>query len=146
MPDAHVTSLPPSQAARLSLLVRATLAFVFVYHGVVPKLVTRDPDELAMLAAIGLSPDGAGVLLMAIGVAEVLWGLAFLVLRRVGWLMLSTAVVMIVVLGGVAVTSPRYLTSAFNPVTLNLSVAVLALVGWLLSDGSGAGAPGDGSP
>ena len=32
---------------------------------------------------------------------------------------------------GVAVTSPSYLTAAFNPLTLNLSVAVLAVVGLL---------------
>lgn len=125
-------TLPAAQAARVARVVRWTLAFVFVYHGVAPKLLTRDPDELAMLAGLGVPADRAPTLLAAIGVAEVAWGLAFLALPRSGSLLLATSFTMVTVLAGVAATSPRYLTSAFNPVTLNLSVAALALVGWLL--------------
>ena len=127
-------TLPAAQAARVARVVRWTLAFVFVYHGVAPKLLTRDPDELAMLAGLGVPPDRAPTLLAAIGVAEVAWGLAFLALPRSGSLLLATALTMVTVLAGVAATSPQYLTSAFNPVTLNLSVAALALVDWLLTE------------
>jgi hypothetical protein len=34
---------------------------------------------------------------------------------------------------GVSISSPAYLTAAFNPLTLNLAVAVLAAVGLLVA-------------
>ena len=52
------TDLNPKDAAQHALvhgIARAALAFVFIYHGLVPKLLHPHADEIAMLGAAGFS-------------------------------------------------------------------------------------------
>jgi DoxX-like family len=44
---------------------------------------------------------------------------------------LVNIVAMLVALGNVAIMSPSYLVAAFNPVTLNLAMIALSLVGYI---------------
>ena len=119
------------QRAVIHAVARVCIALVFLYHGLIPKLLYHDPTELAMLLATGL-PDALGDrALIAIGLGEVAFAGVLLAAWRTRWLLLATAVAMIGALGGVAVSSPGVLRAAFNPVTLNLSVAALAVIGWV---------------
>lgn len=68
---------------------------------------------------------------VAVGLGEVAFAGVLLAAWRARWLLLATAVVMVGALGGVALSSPGVLPAAVNPVTLNLSVAALAVIGWL---------------
>jgi hypothetical protein len=47
--------------------------------------------------------------------------------------LLVNAVLMVVATIVVAFWSPEYLTAAFNPVSLNLSVCALSVIGWIAS-------------
>ncbi len=105
---------------------RLTISFVWLWHGLVPKLLFRNADELIMLRESGLHAAA----LPFIGSAEVLIGLAGLLLWRWRPYLLLTAAAMLLALVAVALRSPEYLRAAFNPVTLNLSVFALGLVGW----------------
>ncbi len=121
--------VPPEVVRTCSLiygLARMAVVFVWLWHGLVPKLLFQQQDELRMLRDAGVS---AGVLPW-FGGAEVAFGLAGLVFWRWRAYMAVTAVVMVVALGGVALRSPEYLTAAFNPVTLNIAVFALSVVGW----------------
>lgn len=122
----------PEASATLSLVhatARLTVAFVWIWHGLVPKLLYRDPSELAMLVQSNL-PD---TFTTPVGIAEILIGLTVLVAWKLRPVFPATILLMIAATAGVTVRSPQYLTAAFNPVTLNLSVAALALIGWLSS-------------
>jgi hypothetical protein len=119
------------QRAVIHAVARLGIALVFLYHGLVPKLLYHDPTELAMLLAAGV-PDALGDrALIAIGLGEVAFAGVLLAAWRTSWLLLATAVAMVGALGGVAASSPSVLRTAFNPVTLNLSVAALAVIGWV---------------
>jgi len=127
--------IPPATALRNSAIygiARVSLAFIWIYHGLVPKLLLRHPDELALLARAGVSPAAAPALVRVLGAAEIAFGLALLVAWRSRPLLLATIALMLLATLGVAFSSPGMLGAAFNPVTLNLAVAALALVGYLV--------------
>lgn len=64
-------------------LARWGLALLFLYHGIVPKLLWLSPGELEMIRAHGF--EQARLLAALAGVAEVVLALALLVVRRRRW-------------------------------------------------------------
>ncbi|MDQ2665077.1 MAG: DoxX-like family protein [Gemmatimonadota bacterium] len=113
--------------ARLALIV------IFLYQGLVPKLLYRHASELRMLSNAGLPADTGGRVLIAIGIVEVALGAALLLRWRARWPIVVILALMPVALIGVAIFSPTELVRAFNPVTFNIAVAALAGVAWLTS-------------
>lgn len=112
---------------------RLALVVIFLYQGLVPKLLYRHPSELRMLSNSGLSADTAGRVLVAIGIAEVALGAALFLRWRARWPVAVILALMPVALVEVAVFSPAVLVGAFNPVAFNIAVAALAGVTWLTS-------------
>ena len=96
-------------------LARSAVAFVWLYQGIVPKLVRHDRDELAMLRAGGLSAAAARRACDGFGWAEVAVGLAVALAWRSRWPLWLTAAAMPVALAGVAVTSPAHLARGVQP-------------------------------
>jgi uncharacterized protein YjeT (DUF2065 family) len=112
---------------------RLALAIVFLYEGLVPKLIYRHSSELIMLSDAGLHPEAAGRMLTAVGLFEVALGAVLLTAWRAQWLFALILLLMPVALVAVSVVSPSVLAAAFNPVALNVAVAALAIVAWLTS-------------
>ncbi len=128
--------LDPAVALRQTIihaLARLALAVIWLFQGLVPKLIYRHPDELRMVMDAGVSPDRAPAAVMAAGILEVLLGLAMVLAWRARSLFLANVLLMIVATIAVACYSPSYLVAAFNPVVLNLAVLVLAVLGYLAS-------------
>lgn len=122
----------PETSMRLSLIhaiARMSIAFVWIWHGLVPKLLFRHIDERRMLTQAGLPV----ALLPWIGVLEICFGLLILVAWRRRPILIVNIVLMFAATLAVAARSPAYLVAAFNPVTLNLAVAALASIGWIAS-------------
>ncbi len=121
--------IEPSASMRYSLIhltARLTLALVWLYQGLVPKVIFRNSDELAMLRAAGLSDSAARGLSVGIGWCEVALGLLLLLAWRSRWPLWFTLVAMPAAALAVALQSPRFLVAAFNPVSLNVAVFALA--------------------
>jgi hypothetical protein len=126
--------IDPASAVRQALvagLARIAIAAILAYHGLVPKLLGPHADELAMLQDAGIPAARAGDLAMCIGVVELLIAVLLLVAWRQRWLVWLILALMPVATVGVALSSPRYLGAAFNPVSLNLAVAALAVIALL---------------
>ncbi len=124
--------LQPEQTMRLAVahaIARASIAFVWLWHGLVPKLIFRDHDEQTMLAQAGMALRW----LPWIGAAEIILGLLVLALWRWRGMFPLQIALMLCALLAVALRSHAYLTHAFNPVTLNLLVAAAAAAGWFTS-------------
>lgn len=109
-------------------LCRVTIAFIWFYHGLVPKLLGPHPDELAMNMAMGLSPLNASRLAVLGGVLEILFALLILLCWRQRWPLQLTVAAMVALLVFAAVAQPALLAGAFNPLTTNLAVLVLAVL------------------
>ena len=123
--------LDPSVAMRLSVInfaARLSLAVVWLYEGLVPKLIFLHPDETAMLQAMGLSEAGAHRFCTAVGLAEVGLGMSLLLLWRSRWPLWLTLFLMPLALLAVAMRSPSFLAGPFNPAVLNISVFAVVLI------------------
>lgn len=132
------TGLTPEQARRNALVhaaARVSLAAVFIYHGLVPKLLARHPSEIAMLDDAGVPASLAAPLLVGVGLAEVLFGVALLAAWLHRWPMVACLAAMAVATVSVALHSPATFVAAFNPFSLNLLVATLATVDLIVLDG-----------
>jgi hypothetical protein len=129
----------PEDSIRFAIIngfARAGVGAVWIYHGLVPKIMATHPDEVAMLVDAGVSATSAPSVTLAAGWLEVGVGLATLFTAR-RWPLLATIIVMAGATIGVALFSPRFLGAPFNPVSLNLLMATLAVVGLV----AGARAP-----
>ena len=58
------------QRAVIHAVARLGIALVFLYHGLVPKLLVPGPDELAMLLAAGVPASAADRALIVIGLGR----------------------------------------------------------------------------
>ncbi len=128
--------IPPNVALRNSVVhtvARVTLAFVFFYQGIVPKLITQHNDELILLRALGVRAERVALALGAAGVLEVLLACCVIAFWWSKWPLILTLVLMVVATVVISFVAPAYLTAAFNPVALNAAVAATAIVD-LLTD------------
>ena len=112
-------------------LSRATVVLVWIYHGLVPKILGPHRDELYLAAIHGLSIDTLTHLLKAAGALEVVFGVMILLLWHSRWPFVISIAVLAVLLVDVAMMAPEYLRAAFNPVSLNLSVISLSAIGFV---------------
>ena len=119
---------------RVYAIARITVAFIWIWHGLVPKLIANDPVEASPLLAMGLDDETAWSIVTATGVGEILFGLLILILWRQRWPLLLTIAAMAGLLVGVFFTSASLLLGAFNPLTINLAVMALSAIAWYSSE------------
>ena len=125
----------PEQAIRQSLIhaiSRVAIAAIFIYHGLIPKLLARNVDEIAMLRDAGVAAGVAGSVVTALGILELSFAAALIVAWHRRWPMFVCLALMLLATAAVGMISPRYFQAAFNPLTLNLSVAGLASIDLLV--------------
>jgi hypothetical protein len=109
-------------------IARCGLAFVFSYHGLVPKLLAHHADEIAMLRDAGIPVERATSGVLIFGIAEVAFAFCLLLFWHHRWPLIVSIAAMCLGLAGVAINSPRFLYAAFNPVSLNVLVICLAAI------------------
>lgn len=122
--------LEPKIALRLSAIhacSRLAIAIIWVWQGLLPKLLFNDADERVMMAASHLST----ALVPLMGVIEIAIAACAILSWRKRSFFVFNVVAMVAALVNVAVMSPSYLVAAFNPVTLNLAMIALSLVGYI---------------
>ncbi|MFJ3052555.1 DoxX-like family protein [Pseudomonas nitroreducens] len=112
-------------------IARLALSLVFLYHGLVPKLLFLSPDEVRMIEAHGWPLSTQRIAEVA-GAAEIVLALAILLLRRSRWPLWLAAAALVGLLVDVALFAPELLLGAFNPVSTNfaaLALCAIALLG-----------------
>ena len=122
--------ITPQASFRFALIhafARLGIAFIWLWQGLMPKLLFPSPDEQMMMTAAGLRIS----FLPFIGVFELLFAAATLALWRWRGFFILNVLAMVGALATVALSSPAYLVTAFNPVTLNIATIVLSFIGYL---------------
>jgi len=113
---------------------RTTLAFIWIYQGLVPKLIFGETSgELETLRTSGIFPGSEKYVLNTAGAIEMLLGFLMVALWRTGWLLPLNIVILMLLGTAAAIVEPSLLVRQFNPVTLNLAMVVLAAIGWRAS-------------
>jgi len=104
------------------------VAFVFLYHGLVPKLLLVHSSEVDLVSAtptMGLDP---ALLVRLAGVAEVALALLIIVFWQRAWPLYFAALALVFLMAASLVFVPAISVAAFNPVSL--TATSLALV-WI---------------
>ena len=109
------------------MLARRVVAFIFFYHGLVPKILFPSETEIRMIEAHGLPLDPLWVARVG-GLFEILLACALLLCSRQVWSLYAAAFMLVVLLLDVAIFSTDLLFDAFNPVTLNISALALVVI------------------
>ena len=113
-------------------LSRFVLASSWIYHGLFPKLLFLAPLEQEMSGSIGLSEPNTLLLIKSAGIAEIVFGTLTLVLYRNTKILYLNILAFAALLCFVILMTPHLMAEAFNPVTTNIPLMVLAFV--LLQD------------
>ncbi len=109
-------------------ICRFSIAFVWLYQGLVPKLLGPHQDELFMNRAAGMSEATATLIPYAGGELEMLLGVLILVFYKDRWPFLVTIIAMLVLFVLSAIYAPMFIISAFNSTTINLSIVALSAI------------------
>jgi len=113
---------------RINWIARGGLAFMFAYHGLVPKLLWLSQGERTMMQAHGI--EQVQVFATLAGVGEIVLALWLVLSPRSAWPIAVAATALVGLLVDVAVFSPAMLREAFNPVSLNVAGLALCAVAW----------------
>lgn len=127
---------PASQYRRffMTMIISMLFCFVWFYHGLFPKVLMQHPLEVSMLADMsGLQESSAKKAVFWIGICEIVFALCWLSPygKR---LLFGLQMALFPILTASTVFSDVSLSTApFNPVTLNASLWVLTIIGFVLS-------------
>lgn len=113
---------------RINWIARGGLAFMFGYHGLVPKLLWLSPGERTMIQSHGINQ--VELFANMAGACEIALALWLLLAPRSFWPLAVAALVLISLLLDVAIFNPSMLRDAFNPVSLNVAGIALCAVAW----------------
>lgn len=126
---------PKTQYRRFFSYYAITLLFIFIwlYQGVVPKIIGQHPLEIEMLTK--LSPfemTQATDAIIWVGVLEVVIALLFSLRKFHKALLLAQIVLFPLLTIGAVIAAPHVATSPFNVITLNVTLWVLSIIALLL--------------
>jgi DoxX-like family len=117
------------ERALLHAVSRWTLALIWIYQGIVPKLLFQNSGELNIVRATRLAVGHESELLSAIGVAEMIFGLLHLFPWRSRVVLKIDSPLLILLLIGGLFSGASILVAPFNAVTLTLAMIALAVIG-----------------
>jgi hypothetical protein len=122
--------LHPKQAlnAQLSvLLVNLTLGIIWIYQGLIPKILFTDTGEIEILRQSGLFNGKEENILTIIGIAEIAFGVALIFIHRKVLQYLNILGLCFLTFGAIF-SDLMIFTLPFNPFSLNISMIVLSII------------------
>lgn len=126
---------PSSQYRRffLTILISVLFCFVWLYHGLVPKVMVQHPTEVMMIEELlGGENSHASQIVKWIGIAEMIFALFWLLPRGKRFLFGAQILLFPLLTWGAIFADKTIVTAPFNPVTFNLALWVLSIIGFVL--------------
>ena len=112
--------------SQLSKFINLSLAFLWGYQGLIPKILFINPDEIAIWQTFGLSYAQAQLAGRGSGILECIFALLFL-FNSSKYLHYLSIFSLVFLFALVAFLIPDSLIRAFNPVVMNLAMISLSI-------------------
>lgn len=109
------------------VLASLALSSIWLYQGLVPKLLFTDTGELEILKASGLFPGHEQLVLTAVGIAEIVWAAVVLVFPTRLVHRLNMAALLLLAAGAVF-SDVAVFAAPFNPFSLTVGMVALSLI------------------
>lgn len=127
---------PSSQYFRffISWTITYLFSFIWLYHGLIPKLIYMNEDEILMVINLfHVSYEKGAFIVMITGIAEITFGLFWLLYRKKRRLhLLQISLFPLLTITSI-LAKPSSLTFPFNPLTFNLSLLLITIIGFVIS-------------
>lgn len=114
-------------------LVCFLFAFVWLYQGMVPKMIFIHPEEVKMLSILIGSTENSIFALKIIGLLEIIFGVIWIFPLQKRKLFILHIILLIVLTLAAGSTNIASFTQPFNPITLNFLLIGLSIVGYMNS-------------
>lgn len=108
-------------------VARVGLALIWIYQGLVPKLLVSHPIERAPFVRLGLA-DVATEAVVLLGIFEVALGIALLVRWRSSWLAYLGGLLPVALTAGATLSNPSVATGPYNPIVTTIGMVALGVV------------------
>lgn len=127
---------PGTQYLRFMITLALTLffSFVWIYHGLVPKIIAMHPEEIIMTGA--LFPVELALLkkiIIGIGIIEIMFGCLWFVYPYKRHLFALQFLLFPILMLSAVTSDVQAAAHPFSPVTFNLALTLLSIIGFLLS-------------
>ena len=109
-------------------MIQWGLAVLWIYQGLIPKILFPAVDELGIWQLQGFSEAAALWLMRCSGTVEMIFGGLFLICTQTKWLHLLNMAGMVALSLLIVVLKPSYFIQAFNPFVMNLAMAMLSII------------------
>ena len=126
---------PAFQFRRFFLNVGFALrfAFIWIYHGLVPKLIFMHPDEIIpVMRLLPVTIGEAKRLVWLLGAAEVMFGLLWLIYRKRRTIYVLQMILLLLLAIAAAAAEPGAFLEPFNPMMYNFILLCLSAAGWIM--------------
>lgn len=109
-------------------LIQIMLAALWIYQGLIPKILFQSTAEIAIWQSMGLELALAKICIALSGMIEIMFGCTFLIWQKAAVIHQLNILGLAGLLVLIALTSPLQLTTAFNPVVMNIAMIVISMV------------------
>ncbi|WP_077622852.1 DoxX-like family protein [Sediminibacillus massiliensis] len=126
---------PASQFTRFfsQALLMLFFFFIWIYHGLIPKILVQHADEIGMLEnLIPISTSQAEMLTAIAGMGEIAFAFTWLVYSNKKRLFALQLILFPILTIGAIAANPASLGQPFNPLTFNSSLIILSIIGYML--------------
>lgn len=127
---------PASQYIRFfsSWLITMLFFFIWIYHGLIPKIVYAHPEEIFMLQSlIPFTEKQAYMVTLLIGIAEICYGILLIFYAHKRRLFAIQMIAFPLLAASALFANIEYFGHPFSPLTFNLALVVLSIIGFLIS-------------
>ncbi|ENQ3108366.1 DoxX-like family protein [Bacillus sp. 491mf] len=115
-------------------LICIFLSFVWIYQGLVPKILFTHPEEVQMLSnAIG-SESYNHLIIKIIGFLEIVFGVTWLLPFQKQKLFFLHIFILLILTATAALANITSFMQPFNPITLNIILIGFSIIGYMNSD------------
>ncbi|WP_341277755.1 DoxX-like family protein [Paenibacillus sp. FSL H8-0537] len=133
--EQHIPPAATIQRALIHYVSLALLAVLWLYQGIVPKLLYPETGELAQLQASGLFSGWEEQALVFLGLGEVALAIIWVVFHRFS-MIYCLQLTMLLLLPTIALAnSPELLQASYNPATITLPMIGLCFAAWRTFNG-----------
>lgn len=118
----------PKPFSNVLWTINITLAVLWIYQGIVPKLIYHAADEQRLWQMNGFDEIIMLFMIEIAGYAEIIFGALFLIFRQSKILHILNILAMCGLGLLIIVTDIQYFQQAFNPFVMNVAMAMLSVV------------------
>lgn len=108
--------------------IHITLAVLWVYQGLIPKVLYKAQDEQYIWQQQGFDELISLMLMQFSGYIEIIFGMLFLVFKQSKILHFLNILGMLGLSLLIAIIDMRYFQNAFNPFVMNVAMASLSII------------------